>query len=73
MEFVAKTDVGLRRSNNEDSYFAKKYSDEVINLTCKRAMAFGITHYQKIKKICESGCYQLPLSDRNQVGVSRKH
>lgn len=29
MEFVAKTDVGLRRSNNEDSYFAKKYSDEI--------------------------------------------
>mgnify|MGYP000203026411 FL=1 len=29
MEFVAKTDVGLRRSNNEDSYFAKKYSDDV--------------------------------------------
>ena len=29
MEIVAKTDVGLRRSNNEDSYFAKKYSDEV--------------------------------------------
>ena len=29
MELVAKTDVGLRRSNNEDSYFAKKYSDEI--------------------------------------------
>ena len=29
MEFVAKTDVGLRRSNNEDSYFEKKYSDEI--------------------------------------------
>lgn len=29
MEFVAKTDVGLRRSNNEDSYFAKKYNDEI--------------------------------------------
>ena len=29
MEFVAKTDVGLRRSNNEDSYFAKKYSDDI--------------------------------------------
>jgi transposase len=39
----------------------KKYSDEVINLTCKRAIAFGITHYRKIKEICESGCYQLPL------------
>jgi hypothetical protein len=51
----------------------KKYSDEVINLTCKRAMAFGITHYQKIKKICESGCYQLPISERNQGGVSWKH
>lgn len=51
----------------------KEYSDEVINLTCKRAMAFGITHYQKIKKICESGCYQLPISERNQGGVSWKH
>lgn len=40
-----------------------KYSDEVINLTCKRAVAFGITHYQKIKKICESGYYQLPVCD----------
>ena len=29
MEFIAKTDVGLRRSNNEDSYFAKKYSDDI--------------------------------------------
>lgn len=51
----------------------KKYSDEVINLTCKRAMAFGITHYQKIKKICESGCYHLPISERNQGGASWKH
>lgn len=44
----------------------KKYSDEVINLTCKRAMAFGITHYRKIKRICESGYYQLPLSERGK-------
>ena len=51
----------------------KKYSDEVINLTCKRAMAFGITHYQKIKKICESRCYHLPISERNQGGASWKH
>ena len=41
----------------------KTYSDEVIDLTSKRALVFGITHYRKIKKICESGCYQLPLPD----------
>lgn len=29
MDFVAKTDVGLKRKNNEDSYFAKKYSDNI--------------------------------------------
>lgn len=40
-----------------------QYSDEVINLACKRALAFGITHYRKVKGICESGCYQLPISD----------
>lgn len=41
----------------------KTYSDEVIDLTCKRALAFGITHYRKIKRICESGCYHLPLPE----------
>ncbi|HQS85099.1 MAG TPA: IS21 family transposase [Alphaproteobacteria bacterium] len=44
----------------------KKYSDDVINLTCQRAMVFGITNYQKIKKICESGFYQLPISNREE-------
>lgn len=29
MDFVAKTDVGIKRSNNEDSYFAKKYNDDI--------------------------------------------
>lgn len=29
MEFVTKTDIGIKRSNNEDSYFAKKYSEDV--------------------------------------------
>ena len=29
MDFVAKTDVGLKRKNNEDSYFAKKYSKDI--------------------------------------------
>ncbi len=29
MEFITKTDVGLKRNNNEDSFFAKKYNDNV--------------------------------------------
>lgn len=41
----------------------KQYSDDVINLTSKRALAFGITHYRKIKGICDSGCYHLPISE----------
>lgn len=44
----------------------KKYSDEAINLTCKRAMSFGITSYRKIKAICESGSYYLPMYEAKQ-------
>jgi len=29
MEFVAKSDVGIKRKNNEDSFFAKKYTDDI--------------------------------------------
>lgn len=29
MRFVANTDVGKKRENNEDAYFAKEYNDEV--------------------------------------------
>lgn len=29
MEFVTKTDVGVKRKNNEDSFFAKKYNENV--------------------------------------------
>ena len=50
----------------------KTYSDEVIDLTCKRALAFGITHYRKIKRICESGCYHLPLPETYKEGASWK-
>lgn len=44
----------------------KKYSDEVINLTCKRALSFGITSYRRIKAICESGFYYLPMYESTQ-------
>ena len=29
MEFFAKTDIGRVRKNNEDTYFAKSFNDEV--------------------------------------------
>ena len=36
MRFVAKTDVGKKRKNNEDSFFAKifdKHSIEIIDIS----------------------------------------
>jgi transposase len=54
-----------------DSYWAKpvkgilsltkKYSPQVVNLACKRALAYGAYHYQTVKKICEKGTYVLPV------------
>ena len=40
----------------------KEYSDEVIDLACKRALYFGICSYSKIKKIIESNSYNMPLN-----------
>lgn len=39
----------------------KTYADSVIELSCRRALAFNITNYGKIKSICRSGCYNLEL------------
>jgi hypothetical protein len=41
----------------------KRYSDskEVVNLSCKRGIAFGVQQYQVIKNICSNGSYNLPL------------
>jgi hypothetical protein len=38
----------------------KKYPKEIINLACKRALAFNVVKYQIIKKICANGSYNLP-------------
>ena len=39
----------------------KIYSKEVVNLSCKRGVAFGVQQYQVIKNICGNGSYTLPL------------
>lgn len=38
----------------------KLYSNEVLELSFKRALSFNITSYSKIKNICKSGAYNLP-------------
>lgn len=39
----------------------KKYSANIVNLSCQRALAFGAYEYQIIKNICQNGSYHLPL------------
>jgi hypothetical protein len=39
----------------------KRYPKEVINSSCKRALAFGAYQYQTIKNICFNGSYVLPV------------
>ncbi|RLF34667.1 MAG: IS21 family transposase [Thermoplasmata archaeon] len=39
----------------------KIYSCEIINLACRRALAYGVYQYQTIKNICGNGSYNLPV------------
>ena len=41
----------------------KKYSAEIVNRSCQRALAFGTYDYQVIKNICHTGSYHLPLEE----------
>lgn len=50
----------------------KKYPKNVINLACKRAIAFGVHQYQIIKRICFNGSYNLPV-EFNNVEELNKH
>ncbi len=47
---------------------SKTYSKEVVNLACKRALAFNIVEYKVIKNMCQNGSYALPI-DNAYVGV----
>lgn len=39
----------------------KRYSNEIINRSCERALVFGVYDYKVIKRICENGSYHLPI------------
>ena len=39
----------------------KSYPKEIVELACKRALAFQVYEYQTIKNICKNGSYNLPV------------
>lgn len=39
----------------------KTFPKEVVNLACRRALAFNVIQYKTIKNICTNGSYKLPL------------
>ena len=39
------------------------YDDHIIDLACKRALAFDITEYSTVKNICKTGSYNLPIDN----------
>jgi transposase len=41
----------------------KLYSNNVIELACQRALSFEIVSFSKIKNICKTGSYNLPLDN----------
>ena len=44
---------------------SKSYPKDIVNLACKRAIAFGVCQYQVIKRICYNGSYNLPVEFNN--------
>ncbi len=44
----------------------KQFADEVVELACKRALSFNISSYSKIKNICKSGAYNLPMENNTR-------
>ena len=38
-----------------------KYTADIVELSCKRALAYEVCEYQRIKSICSSGAYALPI------------
>jgi len=39
----------------------KSYPKDIVDLSCKRALAFGVLQYQIVKRICANGSYNLPV------------
>jgi len=46
---------------------AKSYPKNIVDLACKRAIAFGVHRYQVIKRICHNGSYNLPFEFNSNI------
>lgn len=44
----------------------KIFPKEIVNLACRRALAFNVIEYSTIKNICNNGSYKLPIVE---VGI----
>lgn len=42
----------------------KKHGDAAVDRACARACHYGNITYRAVKKICESGLYNLPLEEK---------
>ena len=41
----------------------RRYSNEVVELACRRALVYGATDYQIVKRILKTGAYALPAEE----------
>jgi transposase len=60
-ELLVKQPYEWYRTANGILSLQKLYSNQVIDAACARALSFDLTLYSKIKNICQSGTYNLPL------------
>ncbi len=58
---VDKYPYNWQRMSSGILSLSKRFSPDVVEKACKRALAFNAVQYRKIKSICESGSYNLPL------------
>lgn len=45
----------------------KRFTNDIINSSCYRALSYGAIQYKQLKSICESGCYRLPIDQQERV------
>ncbi len=51
----------------------KNYSKEVVELACKRALAYEALSYQMVKNICFNGSYNLPVEFNHPEEACHEH
>lgn len=48
---------------------ARRYGDDVVDQACERACYYGNISYKSIKRICESGLYDLPIEHVEPMSI----